>query len=86
MPLVGYIYPIIFTPSLTLSRVLSTGGDGGEGSTPNSTSSPQKSFKLKSAMRVYNIYTGLNQLSDQTLDNIIDKYKYILLNESLLSP
>ena len=28
----------------------------------------------KSAMRIYNIYTELNQLSDQTLDDIIDKY------------
>ena len=25
-------------------------------------------------------YTELDQLSDQTLDNIIDKYKYMLLN------
>ena len=55
-------------------------GGGGEGSTPNSTSSPQK-FEIKkitqSAMRTY---TELDQLSDQTLNDIIDKYKYMLLN------
>ena len=32
------------------------------------------------------IFSGLYRLSDQTLDDIIDKYKYILLNESLPPP
>ena len=37
-------------------------------------------------MRIYNIYTELNQLLDQTLDDTCIIDKYILLNESLLSP
>ena len=64
-------------------RVLSTGGVGGKVLPQTPHLPPQKSL---SAMRIYNIYTGLNQLSEQTLDDIIDKYKYILLNESLLHP
>ena len=73
------------TCTLLIVRVFSTGG-GGEGSTPNSTFHPQKVLNNKSAMRIYNIYTELNQLSDQTLHDIIDKYKYILLNEVYFHP
>ena len=42
---------------------------------------PPQKFEIKkitqSAMRTY---TELDQLSDQTLNDIIDKYKYMLLN------
>ena len=57
-------------------RVLSTGG-WGKVLPQNPHLPPPK--KVLNNKRIYNIY---NQLSDQTLDDIIDKYKYILLNES----
>ena len=66
------------------SRVLSTGGWGKV--LPQNLHLLPKKVLDKSAMRIYNIYTELNQLSDKTLDDIIDKYKYVLLNESLLLP
>ena len=61
-------------------RVLSIGGVGGK-VLPQTPHLPPQKFEIKkitqSAMRTY---TELDQLSDQTLNNIIDKYKYMLLN------
>ena len=54
------------------------GGGGGEGSTPNLTSSPPpKVLNKKITQSAVRTYTGL---ADQTLNDIIDKYKYMLLN------
>ena len=55
-------------------------GGGGEGSTPNSTSFPAKVLNKKITRSAVRTYTELDQLSDQTLNDIIDKYKYTLLN------
>ena len=64
----------------TINRVLSTGGVGGK-VLPQTPHLPPQKFEIKkitqSAMRTY---TELDQLSDQTLNDIIDKYKYMLLN------
>ena len=56
------------------------GGVGGK-VLPQTPHLPPQKFEIKkitqSAMRTY---TELDQLSDQTLNDIIDKYKYMLLN------
>ena len=57
------------------------GGGWGGKVLPQTPHLPHQKFEIKkitqSAMR---IYTELDQLSDQTLNDIIDKYKYMLLN------